>query len=81
LRRASTGIGEILKNEEDALLIEPPDCQHMSAALVRLIQQPQFAARLASKAEEKVRTRFSAQVMAAQVEAVYDICLAATNHE
>jgi glycosyltransferase involved in cell wall biosynthesis len=72
------GIGEILRNEEDALLIEPPDCEHMSAALVRLIEQPEFAARLASKAEEKVRTRFSAQVMAAQVEAVYDICLAAT---
>ena len=75
------GIGEILKNEEDALLIEPPDCKHFSAALMRLIEQQEFAARLAENAEQKVRTRFSAQVMAAQVEAVYDICLLATNHE
>jgi glycosyltransferase involved in cell wall biosynthesis len=75
------GIGEILKNEEDALLIEPPDCEHFSAAIIRLIEQPEFAARLAKKAENKVRTRFSAQAMAAQVEAVYDICMAATEDE
>jgi glycosyltransferase involved in cell wall biosynthesis len=75
------GIGEILKNEEDALLIEPPDCNHFSAALIRLIEEPEFATTMARKAEEKVRKRFSAQIMAAQVEAVYDICLAATNHE
>ena len=70
------GLGEILRHEEDALLVEPPGATEFAAALRRLIDDPLFATRLAEAAERKVRAKFSAQTMATQVEAIYAQCLA-----
>jgi glycosyltransferase involved in cell wall biosynthesis len=69
------GIGEILRTNEDALLIEPPECEKFADALVRLIDEPDLGARLALSAEAIVQGRFSAQAMASQVEAIYEQCL------
>jgi glycosyltransferase involved in cell wall biosynthesis len=70
------GIGEILRHEEDALLIEPPEREHFVAGVERLIHNPALAVRLMAAAEIKVRERFSAEAMAAQVEDIYERCLA-----
>ena len=37
------GIGEILKNEEDALLIEPPERDRFVQAVERIIAEPDLA--------------------------------------
>ncbi len=70
------GIGEILKNEDDALLIEPSERDHFVRAIERLIDAPDLASRFAHAAQAKVRDRYSAQAMTVQVEAIYERCLA-----
>ena len=70
------GIGEILRHDEDALLIEPPERDLFVEAIERLAADAALAARLAESAHTKVRTHFSAGAMAAQVEAIYERCLA-----
>ena len=70
------GIGEILRHDEDALLIEPPERDLFVQAIERLAADAGLAARLADSAHTKVRTHFSAGAMAAQVEAIYERCLA-----
>jgi glycosyltransferase involved in cell wall biosynthesis len=69
------GIGEILRNEEDALLIEPPDRDHFVRAVERIIAEPDSARRLTESAHRKVQERFSAHAMATRVQAIYDRCL------
>lgn len=69
------GIGEILRHEQDGLLVDPPERDRFANELERLIKAPDFAATLAAAAEVKVRERFSAQAMAAQVAAIYESCL------
>ncbi|MEQ1861184.1 MAG: glycosyltransferase [Chthoniobacteraceae bacterium] len=69
------GIGEILRNEEDALLVEPPERDDFVRSVERLIHSADFSTRLADAAHVKVRERFSAEAMAAQVEAIYERCL------
>ena len=71
------GIGEILRHDEDALLIEPPDRDLFVEAIERLIADASLALRLTQSAHAKVRAQFSAEAMAAQVEAIYERCLAA----
>lgn len=73
------GIGEILSDGEDALLIDPPECAGFVAALTRLVAEPALTQRLTTSAEAKVRARFSAEAMTAQVEAIYERCLTAAN--
>lgn len=75
------GIGEILCHDEDALLVEPPERDGFVHAVERLMDAPDIAARLADAARAKVRARFSAQAMAAQVEAIYERCLAMKMNE
>ena len=70
------GIGEILRPDEDALLIEPPERDLFVQAIERLAADAGLAARLADSAHTKVHAQFSAEAMAAQVEAIYERCLA-----
>lgn len=68
------GIGEILVHGEDALLA-PHDPARLAEAVLRLIDEPDTAARLAAAAREKAVARFSAKAMAAEVESIYQRCL------
>jgi glycosyltransferase involved in cell wall biosynthesis len=70
------GIGEILRNEEEALLIEPPELDLFVAALMRLVEEPALGGRLTQAAEAAVHARFSAEAMAARVESIYERCMA-----
>ena len=69
------GIGEIVTHERDGLLVENGTSADYAAAMARLIREPALGVRLASAAAITVRERFSAQIMAAEVEAIYERCL------
>lgn len=75
------GIGEVLRNETDALLIEPPERDDFVAALERLAADPALASSMAQSAEERVQRSFSAQAMASQVESIYDRMLSRSHVE
>ena len=51
------GIPEIVQDNESALLVPRGDAGQMAAAIVRLLDHPEFAARLADRAEELARTK------------------------
>lgn len=69
------GIGEVLENEVDALLVAEPDRERFVHAIERVLQTPDLASRLAQAAEAKVRARYSVEAMAAQVATIYKWCL------
>jgi glycosyltransferase involved in cell wall biosynthesis len=69
------GIGEILDHESDALLMESGASVDFAHAIARLAADRALGDRLAATAERKVRERFSAEAMAAQVESIYERCL------
>lgn len=73
------GIGEILRNEEDALLVEPPERNLFVQSVERLIAEPSLGQRLTDSASAKVRERFSAEAMASRVEAIYERCMAGSD--
>jgi glycosyltransferase involved in cell wall biosynthesis len=65
--QGASGLG--LRSEEDYLVGENPE--QLAAALTRLLQQPDFAARLATNGRNHVRTHHDWQTVAAQIETVY----------
>jgi glycosyltransferase involved in cell wall biosynthesis len=71
------GIGEILEDGTDALLVDPPEHDGFVSALARLKADPVLAQGLASVAEAKVKAKYSAPAMAAQVEMIYEQCVTA----
>jgi glycosyltransferase involved in cell wall biosynthesis len=70
------GIGEILKDGVDAMLIDSGKASHYADAIGRLYKEPELGKRLATEAEKNVRANFSAQAMAESVERIYERCLA-----
>jgi glycosyltransferase involved in cell wall biosynthesis len=70
------GIGEILKDGVDALLIDSAEPALYADAITRLHKDPELAKRLGAEAERNVRENFSAKGMAAAVERIYERCLA-----
>jgi glycosyltransferase involved in cell wall biosynthesis len=51
------GVPEIVTDEESALLIKPGDVEAMSAALSRILTQPELAARLKKRSHELITER------------------------
>jgi glycosyltransferase involved in cell wall biosynthesis len=66
------GVQEILVDEEDAALVPPGETARYVERLSSLINEPARAERYAAAALEKVRSRFSAQAMTRNVEAIYE---------
>ena len=69
------GLVEILDDGVNAYLCEPGARGDFVAALEKLIDSPVVAANLAEAGERMVRTHYSASIMAARVEAIYEVCL------
>jgi glycosyltransferase involved in cell wall biosynthesis len=69
------GIGEILKDGVDGLLIDSQEPGCYADAVARLFKEPEFGKKLATEAEKNVRQNFSAQAMAEAVERIYERCL------
>jgi glycosyltransferase involved in cell wall biosynthesis len=57
---------EFIRDGETGLLAPPRDAAAIAAALERLIDDPALAARLAARARDEVRARFSAEAVAEQ---------------
>jgi glycosyltransferase involved in cell wall biosynthesis len=71
------GLAEMLRDGADALLASPGNRDGFVGHLEKLIADPQVGRRLAESAEGKVHQHYSARVMAAHIEAIYDQCLGA----
>ncbi len=65
------GMREILRDGENAALVPPGAPGPYVERVKAFIDQPSFAQRIAAAALETVRTSYSAEAMARQVEAVY----------
>jgi len=55
----AAAIGEFLTDGESGLLVSPAAPEELSAALARLVRDPELRHRLAERAGDIVRTRFS----------------------
>ncbi|MFB3785429.1 MAG: glycosyltransferase family 4 protein [bacterium] len=65
------GMAEILRDGRTALLVPPEDPAALAEALVRILRDPQGAARLGRNAREDVNTRFSWERIAELTESFY----------
>ncbi|MGE5373150.1 MAG: glycosyltransferase [Solirubrobacterales bacterium] len=70
------GIPEVVTDGIDGLLVPPADSDRLAAAVLRLLNDRLLAKRLGRTAAETVAQRFSATVMAANVEQCYRELLA-----
>ncbi len=65
------GIPEVVRHGETGLLVPPKDPRDLAASIIRLLLDPQLAARFATAGLERVRAKFSVERMVNQTLAVY----------
>jgi glycosyltransferase involved in cell wall biosynthesis len=65
------GVGEMVKHEEDGLLVPPGDAPALAAAIVRLFGDRQLQAKLQAAAIDRARQDLSWSKIAAQTATVY----------
>jgi glycosyltransferase involved in cell wall biosynthesis len=71
------GIPDIIEDGVSGLLVPPADPQALAAAIERVAGDPAFARRLAEAGRDRLRTRFSWNVITAKWDAVYRVASAA----
>jgi glycosyltransferase involved in cell wall biosynthesis len=69
------GTPALIEDEVTGLLVPPGDPVELAGAIVRLIKEPELAARLAAQAQRRARTEFGIERMVARFEALYDLAL------
>ena len=62
---------EILRDDKTGLLVPPEDSTALAEALLRLLRDPEFAARLGKSGREYVASEFSVQRMIANTDQLY----------
>lgn len=67
----SAGPGEQVENEISGLTVTPGDPQALADGVLRMLREPQFAARCGENARRRAEANFSAQKMADETLAVY----------
>jgi glycosyltransferase involved in cell wall biosynthesis len=65
------GIPEIIEDGVSGLLVPPRDPAALAAALIRLLEDPELAARMATRALEALRERFSFSKVIEALETIY----------
>lgn len=65
------GIPELVRHEQDGLLVEPERPQELAAAIASLLRDPERAARLARNARERFQDWLSPEQMARRHQSVY----------
>ena len=65
------GIPEVVEHERDGLLVPPANDRDFAAALLRVIEHPDLASRIAEAARKTVETRFSFERMASEFQHLY----------
>jgi len=66
------GLPELVEDGRTGYLVPPQDLLALARALRCLILEPQRRSALGAAARERVRSRFSAAHMAAQIRTIYD---------
>lgn len=64
------GAAEILQHEETGLLVIPGNVQELTTALMRVRQDPKFAAEMGQRAKRAARTTYGLEAVQKQIEAV-----------
>ncbi len=72
---AAGGLGEAVEHEKTGLLAAPEDVAALSAALQRLIEDPELARRLGGAGRQRMQSEFSIATMADLHIALYDSIL------
>lgn len=70
------GIPALITDGKDGLLVAPGDHASLARAIIRLIEDPAFAAALGARGRELVQREFGLDRMLARMEALYDRALA-----
>lgn len=70
------GIPEIVSDNESALLVRPGDVAGMSAAMERLLMNPDLAGRLMTRSREVIRLRHAPEARMRKLVEIYESCLA-----
>ncbi|MEZ5358023.1 MAG: glycosyltransferase [Candidatus Zixiibacteriota bacterium] len=65
------GIPEIIKHDETGILIEPGNCDELTAAMIRLANDADLRRKMGRAGREFVRTRFTETICLDKMEAVY----------
>jgi glycosyltransferase involved in cell wall biosynthesis len=65
------GVPDAIENGVEGFLVPPGDARALADRIMRLLGRPELRASVAAAAEKKVREQFSAEVVLAQVEALY----------
>jgi glycosyltransferase involved in cell wall biosynthesis len=71
-----SGIPELVEHERNGLLVEPDDPEALAAALIRLHQDRELAARLAAAGQQTIRERFDGARHARQLAQLFEEALA-----
>jgi glycosyltransferase involved in cell wall biosynthesis len=67
------GIGEIIQDGVTGVLVEPKSADALAAAMLRLLRDPDLAARLARAAQEHVRRNFSFDALIRRLGEMYGL--------
>jgi len=65
------GVPDVVRHERHGLLIQPGSATALAAAVLRLLDDPQLAARLAAAGRERVRRRHAPELAARRLASVY----------
>jgi glycosyltransferase involved in cell wall biosynthesis len=65
------GIPEIIEDEISGLLVSSQDPQALADAILRIIENPELATRLAQAGQKRIRTHFSFDRLLAELETLY----------
>lgn len=65
------GITEIIQEGETGFLVPSGDYQKLAQVIIHILENPEMASRIGSKAQTKVRQQYSAKSMVQKIEQVY----------
>jgi glycosyltransferase involved in cell wall biosynthesis len=65
------GLPDLIAEGETGYLVPPKDPEALAAGILRLLQNPPDARRIAARAQQSVRTRFSVERLVADMEMLY----------
>jgi glycosyltransferase involved in cell wall biosynthesis len=65
------GLPDLISDGETGYLVPPGDAQAVSAAMLRLLREPEMARRMGQAARALVRERFAAQRLVSDMERLY----------
>ena len=65
------GTPQLIEHGQNGLLVPPGDVEPLSAAILKLMDQPAFAARLATAARQRVCERYGMDLRAQRFESFY----------